>query len=57
MWGGCAGQYADLIAVDADPLSDVRALEKAGFVMKGGAIIKDDLTAAGKPATQPAAGR
>jgi imidazolonepropionase-like amidohydrolase len=51
------GQYADLVAVSADPLADVRALEKVGFVMKGGAIIKDELTASGKAASQPAAGR
>jgi imidazolonepropionase-like amidohydrolase len=29
------GKYADIIAVNADPLSDVRALEKVDFVMKG----------------------
>jgi imidazolonepropionase-like amidohydrolase len=35
------GKYADLIAVDSDPLSDVRALEHVSFVMKGGQIYKD----------------
>jgi imidazolonepropionase-like amidohydrolase len=30
------GAYADLIAVEADPLADVRALEKVAFVMQGG---------------------
>jgi imidazolonepropionase-like amidohydrolase len=40
-----AGKYADLIAVSADPLADVRALENVGFVMKGGAIYKDSLSA------------
>jgi imidazolonepropionase-like amidohydrolase len=35
------GKYADIIAVDADPLSDVRALEKVSFVMKGGLVYKD----------------
>jgi imidazolonepropionase-like amidohydrolase len=35
------GKYADIIAVDADPLSDVRALEKVSFVMKGGIVYKD----------------
>jgi imidazolonepropionase-like amidohydrolase len=38
------GRYADLIAVSRDPLRDVRALEKIGFVMKGGTIVKDELS-------------
>jgi imidazolonepropionase-like amidohydrolase len=38
------GLYADLIAVADDPLDDIRALEKVGLVMKGGAVVKDDLT-------------
>lgn len=42
-----AGKYADLIAVAADPLADVRALENVGFVMKGGVVYKDLIT--GKP--------
>ncbi len=40
-----AGKYADLIAVNSDPLQDVRALENVGFVMKGGVVYKDALTA------------
>jgi imidazolonepropionase-like amidohydrolase len=39
-----AGKYADLIAVTADPLQDVRALENVGFVMKGGVVYKDQIT-------------
>jgi imidazolonepropionase-like amidohydrolase len=38
-----AGKYADLIAVSADPLQDVRALENVGFVMKGGVVVKDTI--------------
>lgn len=38
------GKYADVIAVSADPLQDVRALENVGFVMKGGAVVKDQIT-------------
>jgi len=34
------GRYADLIAVDGDPLTDVTELERVRFVMKGGAVIK-----------------
>jgi imidazolonepropionase-like amidohydrolase len=37
------GYYADLIAVAADPLKDVKALERVGFVMKGGKVFKDEL--------------
>ena len=36
-----AGKYADLIAVEGNPLMDVRALEHVGFVMKGGVVYKD----------------
>jgi len=36
-----AGKYADIIAVAADPLQDVRALENVGFVMKGGVVYKN----------------
>lgn len=36
-----AGKYADIIAVQADPLADVRALEHVEFVMKGGKVYKD----------------
>lgn len=36
------GMAADLIAVDQDPLADVRALKSVAFVMKGGEVIKRD---------------
>ena len=34
------GRYADLIAVDGDPLDDITVLEDVPFVMKGGAVVK-----------------
>lgn len=34
------GKYADLIAVEGDPLSDVRVLESVKFVMKGGEVVR-----------------
>ena len=36
------GRYADLVAVDGDPLSDVRILESVKFVMKGGVVSRND---------------
>jgi imidazolonepropionase-like amidohydrolase len=38
------GHYADIIAVTGDPTSDVKVLESVKFVMKGGAIVRNDLT-------------
>ena len=38
-----AGRYGDLIAVDGDPLADIRTLETVAIVMKGGAIVKGAL--------------
>jgi imidazolonepropionase-like amidohydrolase len=38
------GKYADLIAVEGDPLTDMAALQQVKFVMKGGTIVKDILT-------------
>ena len=34
------GRYADLIAVDGDPLKDVRVLEKVAVVVKAGVVVK-----------------
>ncbi len=34
------GRYADMIAVDGDPLRDVRVLEKVAVVIKGGTVVK-----------------
>jgi imidazolonepropionase-like amidohydrolase len=37
------GHLADIIAVDGDPLRDVTVLEHVKFVMKGGAVVKQQL--------------
>ena len=36
------GRYADIIAVDGDPLSDVRQLEGVDAVVKGGVLVKGE---------------
>jgi imidazolonepropionase-like amidohydrolase len=35
-----AGYYADVIAVPGNPLEDITALERVGFVMKGGVVYR-----------------
>lgn len=35
------GMYADIIAVDGDPLDDISELEDVDFVMKGGVVYKN----------------
>jgi len=36
------GKWADVIAVDGDPLKDVTTLEHVKFVMKGGTVVKNE---------------
>ena len=40
-----AGKLADIIAVDGDPLKDVKDLQHVRFVMKGGQVIRNDAPA------------
>jgi imidazolonepropionase-like amidohydrolase len=35
------GKFADIVAVEGDPVANVHLLENVGFVMKGGAVVKD----------------
>jgi imidazolonepropionase-like amidohydrolase len=34
-----SGKFADIIAVDGDPLTDIGVLRKVRWVMKGGAVV------------------
>lgn len=36
--------YADVIAVDGDPLTDITELQRVKFVMKGGTVVKDEIS-------------
>lgn len=38
------GAWADIIAVDGDPVKDVTTLERVKFVMKGGEVVKNEYT-------------
>jgi imidazolonepropionase-like amidohydrolase len=40
-----AGKFADLIAVEKNPLRDITELERMAFVMKGGVVYRNELSA------------
>ncbi len=37
------GKYADIVAVEGDPLKDIAELERVKFVLKGGQVFKDEI--------------
>ena len=39
------GKFADIIAVGGDPLTDITEMQRVKFVMKGGAVVRNDLAA------------
>jgi imidazolonepropionase-like amidohydrolase len=48
-WGDRIGtiepeKFADLVAVSGDPVADIRELERVRFVMKGGDVIRNELS-------------
>ncbi|MGD1071124.1 MAG: amidohydrolase family protein [Bryobacteraceae bacterium] len=43
------GKFADLIATSGDPLDNITEMQRVRFVMKGGAVVRDEISA---PATK-----
>jgi imidazolonepropionase-like amidohydrolase len=46
------GKLADVIAVSGDPLADITELQRVKFVMKGGRVVRNDVTPSRSTATQ-----
>jgi imidazolonepropionase-like amidohydrolase len=38
------GKFADMIAVSGNPLADVTEMERVKFVMKGGIVIRNEVS-------------
>jgi imidazolonepropionase-like amidohydrolase len=43
------GKLADIIGVAGDPLRDITEMERVRFVMKGGYVARDELSAGKSP--------
>jgi imidazolonepropionase-like amidohydrolase len=46
------GKYADLIAVAGDPLADITEMQRVRFVMKGGVVVRNDVTATARASSR-----
>ncbi len=47
------GAFADIVAVNDDPLSDIKALSNVQFVMKNGGVFKNDVKEVAPPPEKP----
>jgi imidazolonepropionase-like amidohydrolase len=46
------GKFADMIAVSGNPLQDITEMQRVKFVMKGGAVVRNDLATGATMASQ-----
>jgi len=47
------GKFADIIAVSGNPLADVSEMERVKFVMKGGMVIRNEVSPSSAVARAP----
>ena len=45
------GKFADIIAVSGDPLADIIEMQRVKFVMKGGIVVRNAVSASPAPST------